>query len=111
MHFSCEITVFSPSVPNGKFEKRKQMKLKESNKEYLWDIALDSNNCLYDVIANRESKINRVALLDITDNEMIKDRKLLDTEGLLNGEDVYWSLCSVGEIVAVVVYDGRKEEP
>ena len=111
-HHSGEITVFSPSVPNGKFEKKKQMKLKESNKEYLWDIALDSNNCLYGVIKNRKRQMSRVALLDITDNEMIKERnELLDTEGLLNGQRVHWSLCSVGEIVAVVVYDGRKEEP
>ena len=109
-HSSFEITVFSPSVPNGKFEKKKKMQLKESNKERSWDIAVDSNNCLYGVIENKESKINRVALLDITDNKMIKERKLLDTEGLLNGEDVLWSLCSVGEIVAVVVYDKRKAE-
>ena len=110
--FSGEITVFSPSVPNGKFEKKKKMQLKESNKEYLSDIALDSNNCLYGVIKNRKRQISRVALLDITDNEMIKDRnELLDTEGLLNEQRVYCGLCSVGEIVAVVVYDGRKEEP
>ena len=102
-----EITVFSPSGPHGKFEKKKKMKLNESNEKYLWDIALYSNNCLYGVIGNTKSNINRVALLD---NKMIKERKLLDTEGLLNGQGVDWILCSVGEIVAVVVYDKRKEE-
>ena len=101
-----KLTVFRINRPNGKFEVSKRMKLKSDANNYLMDIALDSNNSLYGVIWNKKTRVNRVAVLDIMKNkELIEERELLDTEGLPNGERVFWRLFAVGETVAVVVED------
>ena len=108
---SSKLKVLRLNGPNGKFEVSKEMKLKSDANYYLWDITLDSNNSLYGVIGNKKTRVNRVAVLDIMKNkELIEERELLDTEGLLNGERVYWRLCAVGETVAVVVEDWRGRE-
>ena len=106
------ITVLRLNGPNGKFEVSKKMKLNSDAKNDLCDITLDSNNSLYGVIWNKGTRVKRVAVLDIMKNkELIEERELLDTEGLLNGKYVYyWRLCAVGETVAVVVEDLRGDE-
>ena len=109
--FSSSLTVLRLNGPNGKLEVSKEMKLKSDENYLFWHITLDSNNSLYGVIRNKKTRVYRVAVLDIMKNkELIEERELLDTEGLLNGERVYWSLCAVGETVAVVVEDWRRIE-
>ena len=104
------LTVLRLNGPKGKFEVSKKMKLKSHANNYLRDITLDSNNSLYGVIDNKYF-LKRVAVLDIMKNkELIKERKLLDTEGLPNGKDGFWRLSAVNETVAVVAFDRRKWE-
>ena len=94
--------------PNGKFEVSKEMKLKSDANNDVEDITLDSNNSLYGLIQNVKNYVMRVAVLEIMkDKELIEERELLDTEGLLSGKDVPWKFCAVGETVAVVVLDWR----
>ena len=109
--YHSTITVLRLNGPNGKFEMSKEMKLKSYANNYLWEITLDCNNSLYGLIRNKETRVKGVAVLDIMKNkELIEERELLDTEGLLNGVGVYWNLCAVGETVAVVVEDLREKE-
>ena len=106
--YRSTITVLRLNGPNGKFEVSKEMHLKSNLNNILWGITLDSNNSLYGVIRNQKTRVKRVAVLDIKKNkELIEERELLYTEGLLNGQYVYWMLCAVGEIVAVAVMDCR----
>ena len=109
--YHSTITVLRLNGPNGKFEVSKEMELKSDADNYLWGITLDSNNSLYGLIMNLETSVNRVAVLDIMKNkELIEERELLDTEGLLNGGYARWKLSAVGETVAVVVEDLRGDE-
>ena len=108
-HYRDNLKVLRLNGPNGKFEVSKK-KLKSDANNDLWDITQDSNNSLYGVICNWETSVKRVAVLDIMkmkNKELIEERKLLDTKRLLNGGDVYWRLCAVGETVTVVVVDYR----
>ena len=75
----------------------------------LHDLILDKNNNLYlSIRSKRNYSKNR---LEIVNTKNFQKTRALDTNGIINGEDIIWFLCAKNDTVVLAVLDcNRKRE-
>ena len=72
------------------------------NGDELCMIAMDSNNVLYGRIVRNSDGVERVEILD---QNTLKKKGLLDTDGIENGRSTSWMVSASGHTVVVAVID------
>ena len=107
LEISDSILVFGLNETSGKFEKTRDMKWKElrGDKDELRDFTLDKINDLYLSIRSKENDFqNRV---EIVSSKNMQKIMTIDTDGIINGEDIRWLLYAKNENVLLAVHDCR----
>ena len=103
------ITVFGLSGDqNDQLQLKRTMKWKtlRGDETCLWDICLDTtSNSLYGVVLQEGNfKVEEL------DKLTLKKKSELDTEGLLNGNDIRWFLTSKSDTITLTIFDKRYKD-